>query len=58
MDRRRRENKLPLRYRDLCVRGSLNQSMSIVVETIEAQKRRNFLVDSRAKIFDGFAIGV
>jgi hypothetical protein len=40
------------------VRGSLNQSTSIVVETIEAQKRRNFLVDSTAKIFDGFAIGV
>jgi hypothetical protein len=35
-----------------------HQSMSIVVETIEARKRRKFLVDSRAKIFDGLAIGV
>jgi hypothetical protein len=32
--------------------------MSIVVETIEAQKQEKFLVDSRAKSFDGLAIGV
>jgi hypothetical protein len=57
MERQRGEN-LPLHHRGSCVRGLLNQSTSIVVGTIEAQKRRNFLVDSGAKIFDGLAIGV
>jgi hypothetical protein len=34
-----------------------NQSTSIVIEAIEVRKRRDFLVDSRAKIFNGLAIG-
>jgi hypothetical protein len=42
-------------------RGRLSwfsQSTSIVIENIDAGKRRNFPVDSRAKIFDGPAIGI
>jgi hypothetical protein len=35
-----------------------NQSTSIVAETINARRRRNFPVDSRANIFDGPAIGI
>jgi hypothetical protein len=35
-----------------------NQSTSIVAETINARKPRNFPVDSRAKIFDGPTIGI
>jgi hypothetical protein len=34
------------------------KSTSIVAETIDARKRGIFPVDSRAKIFDGPAIGI